>query len=80
MDIATVREFFMWCTIVNAALLLLSLLVCVSARDWIYRIHARWFPMSREAFNVTLYAFLGAYKLIFWGFSATPYIALLIMG
>ncbi len=80
MDIATVREFFMWCTIVNAALLCLSLVICISARDWIYQIHSKWFPMSREAFNITLYAFLGAYKLIFWGFIAVPYIALLIMG
>jgi hypothetical protein len=80
MDIQTVREFFMWCTILNVVLLLLSFLICISARDWIYQMHSRWFPMSRETFNVTLYSFLGAYKMLFWVFNAIPYIALLIMG
>lgn len=80
MDIATVRTFFMWCTILNGVLLLLSFAICTSAGDWIYRMHTRWFPMPRNAFNVAIYSFLGLYKIFFWVFSAVPYIALLLMG
>ena len=80
MDVPTIRAFFMWCTILNAALLALSFLICTLALDRIYRMHTRWFPMPEEAFHVVLYSFLGLYKIVFWVFSAVPYMALLLMG
>ena len=80
MNITLLRAFFMWCTILNAGLLLLAFLVCAFAGNWVYRLHSRWFPMPRETFNVVLYAFLGAYKIVFWLFCAVPYVALVIMG
>lgn len=80
LTIAAVRAFFMWCTILNAGLLLLSFLVCAFAGDWIYRMHSRWFPMPRETFTVVLYSFLGAYKLAIWLFNAVPYVALVLVG
>ena len=80
MDIDSIRAFFMWCTILNFALLLLSSLICVCAGDWAYRIHNKWFSISREAFNVAIYSFLGLYKALIFVFSLIPYIALLIIG
>ena len=80
MDIQTIRAFFMWCTIVNAALLVWSFLVCAYARDWIYRMHSKWFPMPSETFNVAIYSFIGLYKVLVIVFNAVPYIALLIVG
>ena len=80
MDIQTVRAFFMWCTIINAALLILSVLICACAGGWIYRMHGRWFPMPRETFNVVLYSFLGVFKVVFVAFNLTPYLVLLILG
>ena len=80
MEIETVRAFFMWCTIVNVALLILSFLICAFAGDLIYRAHGRWFPMSREAFNVVLYSYLGLYKIGVLIFNLVPYIALQIVG
>ena len=80
MDITTFRAFFMWCTILNAALILLSFVFFVFASDFIYRMHSRWFTFSRETFNVVFYSFLGFYKIIFLAFNLIPYIALLIIG
>lgn len=40
MDIQTLTQFFMWCTILNVALLVVWFLICVAAPDWIYRIHS----------------------------------------
>jgi len=80
MDIITVREFFMWCTIINAALLLFSFLICAFAGDWIYGVHSKFFPISREAFNVAIYSFLGLFKVLFIVFNLVPYIALVIIG
>ena len=80
MDITIVRAFFMWCTIINGALLIISFLICSFAGDWVYRMHSKWFPISREAFNVAIYSFFGLYKIFFWVFNLVPYIALSIIG
>jgi hypothetical protein len=80
MNIQTLTTFFMWCTILNAALLLLSSLICLCAGDWVYRIHNKWFSISRETFNVAIYSFIGLYKVLVFVFSLIPYIALLIVG
>ena len=80
MDIQTLTAFFMWCTILNLALLVLSLLICLGAGDWIYSMHGKWFSISRETFNVAIYSFLGLYKVFILVFNLIPYIALLIVG
>lgn len=80
MDIITVRAFFMWCTIINAVLMILSFLICTFAGDWVYRMHSKWFPIPREAFNVAIYCFIGSYKMLFWFFNLIPFIALVIIG
>ncbi|MDY0165367.1 MAG: hypothetical protein RBS80_02425 [Thermoguttaceae bacterium] len=80
MDLQTARAFFMWCTVINAALLAWSFLVCAYAGNWIYRMHSKWFPMPRETFNVVIYSFIGVYKVFVIVFNAVPYLALLIVG
>jgi hypothetical protein len=80
MDIQTLTKFFMWCTILNVALLSLSSLFCLCAGNWVYRIHSKWFSISRETFNVAIYSFLGLYKIFIFVFNLIPYIALLIIG
>jgi len=80
MDMVSVRGFFMWCTIINAALLALSFAICACAGDWVYRMHSKWFPISREAFNVAIYCFLGLFKVFVLIFNLVPFIALVIIG
>jgi len=80
MDIVTVRAFFMWCTIINGALLALSFLICAYTGDWIHRMHSKWFPIPREAFNVAIYSFIGLFKIFVLVFNLVPYIALVIVG
>jgi hypothetical protein len=70
----------MWCTILNFALLVLSSLFCLCAADWVYRIHSKWFSISRETFNVAFYSFLGLYKVLVFVFCLIPYIALLLVA
>jgi len=79
MDITIVRAFFIWCTIINGALLILSSLICAFAGDWIYRTHSRWFSLSREAFNIAIYSFIGLYKIFFIVFNLVPYLALSVV-
>jgi hypothetical protein len=79
MDIQTLTVFFMWCTILNVALLLLSSLMCICAADWAYRIHSKLFSISRETFNVVIYSFIALYKLLVIVFILIPYVALSII-
>lgn len=79
MALETIRAFFMWCTILNGALLILSFLICVFAGDWVYQIHSKWFPIPRDTFNVVLYSFIGLFKIFFWVFNLIPYVALSIV-
>ncbi|RPI00357.1 MAG: hypothetical protein EHM71_17485 [Zetaproteobacteria bacterium] len=80
MDLATVRAFFLWCTILNGALLGLSVLIVTCAGDWVYRVQGTWFGLSRETFNVAIYSFIGLFKVVVLVLNAVPYVALLIVG
>ena len=80
MDITILRNFFMWCSIINAGLLILTFLMCAFASNMIYRVHSKWFPMSKETFNVVLYSFIGIYKIFLIAFNIVPYVALVIAG
>ena len=78
MSASTLRDFFMWCTIINVALLAFSAVFFSVASDWVYKMHSRWYPLSREVFNPIIYSFLGLYKLMVIVFNLVPYVALLI--
>ena len=79
MDIQTLTRFFMWCTIINGAMLVYWSIMTIITPDWIYRLQSKWFPISRETVNVAIYAFLGLFKILFIIFNHVPYIALLIV-
>ncbi|MBN2032887.1 MAG: hypothetical protein JW836_06385 [Deltaproteobacteria bacterium] len=80
MHLEVLRSIFMWCTIINGALLILSFLICAYAGDFVYRMHGMWFAVPRETFNVVLYSFIGFFKMVFLVFNLVPYLALLIVG
>ena len=80
MGIETLTVFFMWCTILNFALLIISALMCICAKDWAYKMHNKFYGISRETFDIAIYSFLGAYKILIFVFCLIPYIALLIIG
>ncbi len=80
MDMETLKAFFLWSTLINAAILILALLLCAIAGEWIYRKHSSWIPISKEVFYAAIYGFIGIYKLFILVFNLTPYLALLIVG
>ena len=80
MDIPTLTSFFMWCTIINGGLLIYWSVIIICAPDFIYRIQSKWFPISREAFDIVIYSFLGLFKILFILFNLAPWLALLIIS
>lgn len=79
MDIQTLTNFFMWCSIINGALLSFWTIICIFAPDLMYRTQNKWFPMPRETFNVVIYSFIGLFKIFFLIFNVVPFVALLIV-
>jgi len=79
-DIQTLTRFFMWCTIINGALLVFWTTMCILTPDLVYRAQNKWFPIPRETYNVVMYSFLGLFKIFFLVFNLVPYVALLIVG
>jgi len=80
MAIQALTTFFMWCTIINGALLFLWITMCIVAPDLVYRTQKTWFPIPRATYNVVMYSFLGLFKIVFLIFNVVPYVALLIVG
>jgi len=80
MDTATLRDFFMWCTIINGGLLILSFLICAYAGNRVYKMHSRWFKIPRQSFNTIIYCFIGFMKILVLLLNLVPYIALLIIS
>ena len=79
MTTQALQSFFMWCSIINILLLFVIFAMICFAKDWAYKIHSRWFDISRQQFDVILYCFLGLYKLLVFVFCIIPWIALAII-
>ncbi|MBT8091306.1 MAG: hypothetical protein KJO01_13960 [Gammaproteobacteria bacterium] len=80
MDILTLTAFFMWYTIIVAAVLTGSTIFLLFASNFMYRKHNKWFPMPRESFNLVLYSSLVMLEIVFVVFCVAPFLALLIVG
>jgi len=79
MDAEMARDFFLWCGIINMGLLLLSVVLCSTMTGFVYRVHGKMFPLSKEAFDIAIYSFLGLYKILIFVFNIVPFAALCIV-
>lgn len=79
MTIEVVRDALLWCWVINVGMLLFWSLMFLVARDWIYRLHSRWFKLSEESFNTIHYAGILFLKTTIFVFFLVPYIALWIV-
>jgi len=80
MSIEVVRNFFLWCTVINYGILLVWFLVFVFAREGIQRLHGRWFRLSGEQFDALHYAGMSVFKIGIMLFNLVPFIVLCIVG
>lgn len=79
MELQKLTDFFKWCTILNAGVYAFFLVFCLLAPDFIYQMHGAMFSITREAYDIAIYAFVGLYETLFFVFSIVPYVALLII-
>jgi hypothetical protein len=46
MNIEIVRNFLLWCTIINFGMILVWFLFFVLSHNWTYSLHSRWFRLT----------------------------------
>jgi len=79
MTIEMLTDFFLWCSIINIALLLYAVAVQFLAPDFVYKVQSKFVPVTRESYHTVYYGFLGGYKVLILVFNLVPYIALRII-
>ena len=72
-------EFLLWSLGINYAVLLLWFLMLVVARDWMRRLHGRWFQLSDASFDAIHYGGMAVYKVGIFLFNLAPLLALWLM-
>ena len=80
MNVDIARSFFLWCTVINYAILMVWFLTIAFARAWLHRLHGRWFHLSDEPFDALHYGAMAVYKVGILLFNLVPLIALWIVG
>jgi hypothetical protein len=70
-----VKEILLWCVVINYGVLIVWFGAFVFAHDLMYRLHSRWFQVSRETFDALHYAGMTIYKVGILLFNLVPLIA-----
>ncbi|WP_407066931.1 DUF6868 family protein [Hohaiivirga grylli] len=61
---------------INLAIVTLYFLIFVSMHDALFRLHSRWFRLSRGAFDLVLYSCLAFYKIATLLLFVVPYLVM----
>jgi hypothetical protein len=78
MDLETIRTMLAWCTVIDIIALGGWGGFFMFGRDFVYRLHSRWFPMPVEQFVALHYGGLLILKVCMIVFHLGPYLALRI--
>ena len=81
MDISltSVRDILIWSLVVNYVILLVWFAAIVFAHDFVYRLHTRWFAMSRETFDAIHYGGMAVYKIGTLLLNVAPLVGVLLL-
>ena len=80
MSVDVVRNFFLWCTVINYLVLVVWFLLVAFPHQWIYRLWGKWFRLTAEQFDTINFAGIAFYKVSILLFNLAPYVALRIVG
>jgi hypothetical protein len=79
MTIETARGFFLWCSVINYAILLLWAALATLGRAGLYRWSSRFFRLSQEQFDLLNIGGITLYKTGVLLFNLVPCIALYLV-
>ncbi len=80
MNIEVAKSFLLWCLVINYGVLFAWFLAFCFAHEWMFRLHSRWFLLSRERFDTAHYMGMAVYKVGVLLVNLTPYLALVLVS
>jgi hypothetical protein len=80
MNMDTLREAILYCTIVNLGFLTVWGLLCVLPHEWMYRWVGRVSGLSAERLDALNYAGMMLYKVAILLLNVAPYLALRMLA
>lgn len=80
MTVDVIRDFLVWCAVINYGILFIWFVTLKYWRDLIYGLHGRWFRLSIEQFDMVHYGGMAIYKIGIILFNLVPLIAILIIA
>lgn len=80
MIIDFMRDAFLWCFIINMGILIWWAGFIIFAKEWVYKMHSKFYQLSKESFSMIHYAGIVLFKVFIFAFNLVPYIALRIVG
>jgi hypothetical protein len=79
MNVESAGSFFLWCSVINYAILLLWVLLVIFWRDGLYRLWGGWFRLSPEQFDMVNIGGITIYKIGVIMLNLVPCIALYLV-
>ena len=80
MTLDTIQAVLGWSTLINFSLLIWWAFFVLLAHDWTYKMHSKFFTISKETFDTVHYAGMAFFKLLVLVFNLAPYLALRIIS
>lgn len=78
-DLDALRTILIWSLALNYLILLVWFGAIVFAHDWVYRLHTRWFSLSRETFDALHYGGMAVYKIGTLLLNVAPLVGVLLL-
>ncbi|KIC12010.1 hypothetical protein RA19_05180 [Leisingera sp. ANG-M1] len=72
----TLTAFFGWLTLLHIGLFTLSAILVLAMQDWVARLHGRIFGLAPADVSLTVYRWLGTYKIVIFATALGPWLAL----
>lgn len=79
MNMTQWTNFLGYCLILNYAILIIWFFAFVFIKNFIKKLHLRWFKLSDTQFDAIHYSAMAVYKILILVFNLVPYIALKLL-
>lgn len=73
------KQLLGWCLVINLAILVLTSLLIIVAREPIAKLHAKMFGIDEAVVALEYFRYLANYKIAILILNLTPYIALVVI-
>ena len=77
MNLLKVKDILLKCIIIGFGVLIYTMVMIFFFGDFAFSIHHMMFDITREQFNVMIYAFMGVFKVLWLVIFVMPYLAII---